>query len=280
MIAFLLFINVQSQAEGISLARIPHIHEVAIDPAQPDHLILATPRGLYRLTPTKKMQPLLVESHDITGLVISDNGKFLLVSGKKKGQPFGILLSANGGKSWKTQSDTKLAYRLMKLSGPKGRLLAVEKKLLRSNNAGKKWTEVSDMPQFSLGLSPSRKSAQHLLAATAKGLKASKDGGKTWNIVNVGAPAKPGKPVSMVGRDSRDGAWAFVVGAGLFSQKTSGEWQIRAKASQFNGAIIHLAAPRNQVSAPSSGKHLVAITQYMKILQSKDNGQNWQNWGK
>ena len=274
MISFLLLTNTLSHAEGISLARIPHIHEVAVDPAQPDHLILATPRGLYRLTPTKEMQPLLDESHDVTSLVVSDDGKFLLVSGKKNGQPFGILLSADGGKSWMPQSQTKSSYRLMKLFGPKARLLAVEKKLLGSNNAGKNWTEVGDMPQFTLGLSPSRKSTRQLLAATAKGLKACTDGGKTWNIVNVGAPAKPGKPVSLVSRDSRDRAWAFVVGAGLFSQKTSGEWQIRAKASQFNGAIIHLAADT------SHNKRLIAVTQYIKILQSEDSGQSWQAWGR
>jgi len=259
----------QASAEGISLARIPHIYEIAIDPAAPDHLILATPRGLYRLTPDIKMQPLLDDSHDVTSLVVSDNGKHLLASGKKQNKPFGVLISADAGKTWQSQimaSDDAPALRLMKVSGPKGRLLAVGQNLMQSGDAGKSWTEAGKMPPASLGLAASRKKERDLLAATAKGLMSSSDRGKSWQPVSVGPG---GKPASMVARDGQDTAYTFIVSAGLYAMTRNGNWQRRATADAFDGALIHLTGLK---SAPG---RLIGLTQYMKILQSLDGGQTW-----
>ena len=266
-------------AEGISLARIPHIYEITIDPAAPDHLLLATPKGLYRLTPDIRMLPLLDGSHDITGLVVSDNGKHLLVSGKKNRKPFGILLSGDGGKSWQARTDDKAvlpAYRLLKISGPDGRLLAVGKNLMQSRDAGKIWTNAGAMPTASLGLAASRKSADKLLAATAKGLKSSIDGGKSWQATGVGPS---GKPASMVAMNKQDRAWAFVVGAGLYVGQDvfadgKGKWRKLAEAKRFDGALIHLTSHKSRPG------HLIAVTQYMKVLQSRDGGLSWAPFAK
>jgi photosystem II stability/assembly factor-like uncharacterized protein len=263
-----------SQAEGISLARIPHIYEVVIDPVAPDHLILATPRGLYRLTPDIKMLPLLDDSHDVTGLVVSDSGKHLLASGKTKGQSFGVLISADRGKTWQPQMQepaSKPAIRLMRITGPKGQLLAVTRSLVASKNTGKSWSDSHEMPTGLLGLATSRKSIRDLLAATAKGLKSSSNGGKSWQDVDVG-PAN--RPASMVAQDGRNRAWTFIVSAGLFARKTQGNWQKLASAVDFDGALIHLTGQKTDPD------HLVAVTQYMKILRSKDGGKTWSAYRK
>jgi hypothetical protein len=263
-----------ARGEVISLARIPHIYDIAIDPAKPDHLILATPRGLYRLTPDIVMQPLLDDTHDVTGLVVSDNGKFLLVSGKKNDKPFGVLFSADAGKTWKPQSTSDggpVAFRLMKLAGSKGHMLAVSDGLFLSKNAGKNWSNVAEMPAGSLALSADRKDARQLLTATYKGLKSSSDGGKEWKPVAVG-PAD--KPASMVARDGRNKAFAFIVSAGLYARTGSRKWEKRADAKLFDGALIHLTGSKAQP------EHLIAVTQYMKLLQSRDGGATWQSFGK
>ena len=263
-----------AKAEGISLARIPHIYDVSIDPAKPDHLILATPKGLYRLTPEIEMQPLLDDTHDVTGLVVSDTGKFLLASGKKEGKSFGVLFSADFGKSWTPQfdiDDDSPALRLMKVTGKKGRLLAVDKSLMGSDDAGKTWSVIADIPANSLSLAASRKNAKVLLAATGGGLLASGDGGETWLDIPVGPD---GKPASMVARDGRDRPWAFIVGSGLYTQSKNGEWELMTVAKQFDGALIHLTGLK---SKPDS---LIAITQYMKILSSADKGKTWTPFGK
>jgi len=84
---------------ALSLARVPHIHVIAIDPGDPEKLLIATTKGLYRVGRDGKLHELLDDKHEVAGFLISADGNRLLASGKKNGRGFGVMQSTNGGRS-------------------------------------------------------------------------------------------------------------------------------------------------------------------------------------
>ncbi len=258
--------------DAITLARIPHIHAIAVDPVDDSRLILGTRKGLYRVTPDQALTPLLDGKHEITGLAVSADGRRLIVSGSKSRKGFGALYSNDSGSTWKSAATGKsgaLSLRLLANgSGDMKRLYAIGKALHVSRDGGGNWRDVGAPPAATLGLKVLDASAGNLLAATAKGLMESTDGGKSWKSASAGPD---GRPASMVGK-AGSGAYAFVVGGGLYTRAKPGrKWQQLSGPKAFDGALIHLTG---------SSERLVAVTQYMKILISRDGGQKWTRYGR
>lgn len=258
-------------ADAITLARIPHIHAIAVDPADGSRLILGTRKGLYRVSPDQSLTPLLDGKHEITGLAVSADGRRLIVSGSKSRKGFGALFSDDSGSTWKPAATVKsgaLSLRLLANgSGDMKRLYAIGKALHFSRDGGANWLDVGAPPAATLGLKVLDASAGNLLAATAKGLMESTDGGKSW--ISAGAGPE-GRPASMVGKAGS--AYAFVVGGGLYARAKPGrKWRQLSGPKAFDGALIHLTG---------SPERLVAVTQYMKILISRDGGQKWTRYGR
>ncbi len=260
-------------ADAITLARIPHIHAIAVDPADKKRLILGTRKGLYRVTPDQALEPLLDGKHEVTGLAVSADGRRLIVSGSKSRKGFGALQSGDGGKTWKPAGEDNSASLSLRLlaqeSGKLERLFAVGKSLHFSADGGRNWQDVGPPPAATLGLKVLDASAKNLLAATAKGLKESTDGGKSWKSVDAGPK---NRPASMAGRAGSGSAYAFIVGGGLYARPEPGaKWRKLTGAKAFDGALIHLTGQPNR---------LVAVTQYMKILISRDGGKKWTRYGR
>jgi len=122
----------------------------------------------------------------------------------------------------------------------------------------------SDMP---IGLLPratavvaDRTVTGRLLAATARGLYRSDDGGQTW--VN---PYRFQLPVTVLFQDDT-GLYAFVIGLGLIKRKGSGtEWE--TLNNLFGAQVLR------QLTRTDQG--MFGVNQFGRILRSPDGGKTW-----
>ncbi len=275
-LALIAFLPATAAAAGkpISLARIPHIHVLAFDPVDPEKLLIATTRGLYRVDRAGKLETLLDEHYEIAGFLMSDDGQKILVSGKKDGKGLGLLQSTNGGFSWYQHGigDTpKFAMRaLINTDRHLKNLYAVSKVLAQSSDGGKSWRQIGPLPPGLIGLIAPGPGHLNLLAATAKGPRESFDGGQEWVEVKAGSA---GRPASMIARGFRGDAFTFIVGEGLFVRRGGNAyWSRLAPAKDFDGALIKL------LSDGKSRRHMIVLTQYMKIFETRDGGQTWKKF--
>jgi len=264
----------QAAKKAISLARIPHIHVMVIDPLDPEKLLIATTRGLYRVGRDGKMQTLLDKSHEVAGFVISADGQRLLASGKKNGKGMGIRQSTNGGLSWYQRGidpTPKFAMRsLVNTDAYLKRLYAVGKVLARSSDGGRSWRQIGPLPSGLIGLTAPGPEDTNLLAATAKGVQRSSNGGVEWYPVKVGTE---GRPASMIVRGIKGDVFTFIVKDGLYVRRGgSTTWRKLAGMEAFDGALINLA------SGGKSRRRMIVLTQFSKILESTDGGKSWKKF--
>jgi len=264
----------QAANKPISLARIPHIHVLAFEPNDPEKLLIATTRGLYRVDRASKMETLLDERYEIAGFVITADGQKMLASGKKDGKGLGVLQSTNRGFSWYQRGigDTpKFAMRAMvNTDRHLKNLYAASKVLAESSDGGKSWRQIGPLPPGLIGLTAPGPEHLNLLAATAKGPRESFDGGQEWVAVKAGST---GRPASMIARGFDGDAFTFIVGEGLFVRRGGTPyWSRLAAAKAFDGALIKL------ISDGKSRRRMIVLTQYMKIFETRDGGQTWKKF--
>jgi len=265
---------VKAAKSALSLARVPHIHVMVIDPVDPEKLLIATTKGLYRVGRDGILHPLLDDKHEVAGFLISADGRRLLATGKKAGRGFGVMQSTNGGRSWYQRGigkTPKFAMReLVNTDRHFKRLYAVSKVLAKSTDGGKSWNQIGPLPPGLIGLTVQGPGHDTLLAATAKGPRESVDGGVIWTPVKAGTE---GRPASMIGRGASGDVFTFVVRDGLYVRRGGGhKWSRVTPAKAFDGAIIRL------VSDGKSQRRLIVLTQYMKILESRDGGRSWKKF--
>ena len=274
LVSFFAVVSTGEAKKAISLARIPHIHVIAFDPIDSEKLLIATTRGLYRFGRDSKLEALLDESYEVAGFLISADGQKLLASGKKKGRGIGVMQSTNGGLSWYQRgigSTPKFAMRaLVNTDRHLKRLYAVSKVLAQSSDGGRSWRQIGPLPPGLIGLTALGPEHSNLLAATAKGPRESFDGGIGWLPVKVGAE---GRPASMIARGVKGDAFTFIVGDGLYVRRGgNSNWSRLATAKTFDGALIRL------ISDGKSRRRMIVLTQYMKILETRDGGQTWKKF--
>jgi photosystem II stability/assembly factor-like uncharacterized protein len=266
--------SISAAKSALSLARVPHIHVMVIDPVDPEKLLIATTKGLYRVGRDGILHALLDDKHEVAGFLISADGQRLLATGKKAGRGFGVMQSTNGGHSWYQRGiglTPKFAMReLVNTDRHFKRLYAVSKVLAKSSDGGKSWTQIGPLPVGLIGLTAQGPGHDTLLAATAKGPRESVDGGVIWTPIKAGTE---GRPASMIGRGAGGDVFTFVVKDGLYVRRGGGhQWFRVAPARAFDGALIRL------VSDGKSRRRLIVLTQYMKILESRDGGRTWRKF--
>ncbi len=177
------------------------ISAIAIDPTNPEHLLIgAAAGGIWeRLDAESAWLPRTDDQRTLTiGALAFDTGEPRTVyAGTGEGNSFsdqgtGVLRSVDGGKTWKEiparTFDGQGFYDLLVI--PEDTLLAATTAgLYRSANAGKTWTCIRCVVTWDLSLGSGTCSGE-LLAAGADGLQRSMDGGKCWEAVDLpNAPA-------------------------------------------------------------------------------------------
>ena len=109
-----------------------------------------------------------------------------------------------------------------------------------------------------------------IYVGTPQGLMVSRNTGKSWTSA---FKSKKKRPATMVEITPDGTLFTFSHGQGLITfDEATRKGKILASAKKFDGALIHLAAD------PKNKAHLVAVTQYMKLLVSEDGGKTWEKF--
>ena len=250
------------------LLRGTHVHGLALDPADPERLLLATHHGLHALDLSTGEVSLLGGRRDDTmGFSVGSEGQLFASGHPEEGGNAGVLLSTDGGESWQAISEGAegpVDFHQLTTSGadPDTLFGAHAGRLQRSRDGGRSWEVVAPAPDGMIDLAASSLEAERLYAATEEGLLRSDDGGATW------APAGPWTaPVSFVEVGPDAVLHAFVLGEGLVraDEETPDDWTT-VSPPIGSDYLLHFA---------SDGTRAFAVTGSGTLLASEDAGATW-----
>lgn len=246
-----------------------HIHELAFDRAD-DALLVATHGGIFRLD----LESGAVEGpvggldFDAMGLTVARNTAYLsghpgpTTPTEFTGPNLGILASSDGARTWTPLAlEGEADFHSLAVSASRpSRIFGLHGETLqRSDDGGSSWTDVSNLVARDL-LAPAGDDAV-LYATTPEGLRASRDGGVTFEAV-------PDAPALLLVVDGAvpDGRLVGVDTAGIiwYQTEAGGEWVEGGTVSGQPSAIMVL---------PASGELLVADDR--GVVTSDDYGASW-----
>ena len=167
---------------------VSHIHGLAMDPADPDRVLIATHAGLvaYRDGALSKVGDL---STDLMGFSIGPDGQFFASGHPGNGEDgpnaLGLIESGDGGQTWDSVSLSGEAdfHALVAWSGGVAGFDGAVGALRISVDGGATWNEgAADVAPFALAADDSA-----MVATTEGGLQVSRDGGYSFDAAS-GAP--------------------------------------------------------------------------------------------
>jgi photosystem II stability/assembly factor-like uncharacterized protein len=249
-----------------------HYHGLAVDPADPSRLYLATHHGFYLVGPdgmATKLSPV----QDFMGFTPHPTDPSVLYASghPSNGGNLGFLMSADGGASWTQISpgfDGPVDFHQMDVSPADPLVIyGVYGGLQISRNGGKSWSVAGPAPQGLIALAASARSADRVYAATENGLVYSDDAGVLWQ-----AGAFAGEVVTMVTTGPSNTLYAYVVGRGLMTAKEDrpDDWSLLSADSRI---LLHLAIDDRHP------ERMFAIAHKAGIIQSEDGGKTWRSFG-
>jgi photosystem II stability/assembly factor-like uncharacterized protein len=249
-----------------------HYHGLAVDPADPSRLYLATHHGFY-LVGADGMATRLSEVQDFMGFTPHPTDPSILYASghPRTGGNLGFLMSDDGGASWTQISlglDGPVDFHQMDVSPADPQVIyGIYKGIQVSRDGGQTWSMAGPAPQGLIALAASARSADRIYAATKSGLAYSEDAGATWQTSAFG-----GAPVSMVATGPNDMLYAYVVGSGLMSatEEKPGDWSPLSSDQRIQ---LHLAIDGKNPN------RLFAIAHEAGIIQSNDGGKSWKSFG-
>jgi photosystem II stability/assembly factor-like uncharacterized protein len=179
------------------------ISAVAIDPGNPDHILVgAAAGGIWETSDGgRTWAPRGDDQRTLTiGAVVFDPGNPLTVyAGTGEGNSFsfegtGLLRSTDGGTTWQPVPDPDpdrtfdgQGFYALLVVAPDTLVAATTAGLYRSTDGGKSWTQISATVTWDLSLG-SGSAADELLAAGQDGLRRSPDRGVSWERCPVDLP--------------------------------------------------------------------------------------------
>ncbi len=259
-----------ANAESIPSDSLDHIHGIAIDPVNPERVLLATHNGIFASTADGLATRISDLNADITALAVNpDNPKKLYASGiSGKGENLGVMESDDGGVSWRKISSGasgSIVFQTMTVSPANTDVLyGINNDLHVSRDGGVNWQRVAVAPERVFSISASSKDDQTLFAATINGLKVSHDGGRKWE-----AGFLIQRPATMVYSIPHGPQMAFVYGTGLIeAQDNSLAW--KTVSSDFQDRVIMGLA-----ISPDKPDRYYALTDTGGVMTSWDSGKTW-----
>jgi photosystem II stability/assembly factor-like uncharacterized protein len=262
-------------ADSVPLAELDkqtHYHGLAVDPADPSRLYLATHHGFY-LVGADGTATRLSQVQDFMGFTPHPTDPSILYASghPSTGGNLGFLMSADGGANWTQISpglDGPVDFHQMDVSPADPQVIyGVYKGIQVSRDGGKTWSMAGPPPQGLIALAASARSPDRIYAATRSGLAYSENAGATWQ-----AGAFGGAPVSMVATGPNGMLYAYVVGSGLMSatEEKPDDWSPLSSDQRIQ---LHLAIDGKNPN------RLFAIAHEAGIIQSTDGGKSWQSFG-
>src|SRR5262245_38144593 len=177
-----------ARAERVPLAtldRQTHYHGIAVDPADPSRLYLATHHGFYLVYPDGTAERISVVQDFMGFTPHPTDPSILYASGHpSSGGNLGFLLSADGGATWSQVSpgyNGPVDFHQMDVSPADPQVIYGNYGDIQvSRDAGKTWQMAGPAPQGLISLAASAQDANRIYAGTEGGLLVSDDAGATW----------------------------------------------------------------------------------------------------
>jgi photosystem II stability/assembly factor-like uncharacterized protein len=252
---------------------LPHVQDIAVDPASPGSLLLATRAGLFVASAEGSVAPLALRGQNLAALVAApDASGILFASGSDaKNAPIGLLKSRDGGRTWETVSpgaSGPAAYRALGLALDRRTLYGSYGGVQRSPDGGASWKIVSRGPWDVYDMAVSASSPDRVYVASRGGLFASDDAGRRWRSVYDA----PSATLALATRDGGE-LYAFVVGRGLL-RATEPELDWKTVHEQFGEQVL-----TKLVFDARDSRHMYALNQFGRVIESGDGGASWGPFG-
>jgi len=268
-------VSAQDSVSVRDLARLTHIHGLAVDPLDPARLYVATHDGLFAATDSGQASRVSQTTDDFMGFTPHPGDPMTLyASGHPAGGGnLGLVQSTDGGKTWRQISPGADGpadfHQLVVCKADPSRLYGAFKGLQVSRDGGRSWARAGPAPDGLIDLAASAFNPDTLYAATEGGLLVSDDAGAAWRPAHVLL-----QPASVVETDGRGKVYAFLLGQGLIAAN-EGEFARWDRLSDRFGDryLMHLAFD------PVNPDRLYAATQHSDVLVSDDGGRNWRDFG-
>jgi len=258
----------------ISLSRITHIHGVAFDEDDASHVYIGSGHEFFRVAQDGSLERFVPDRPDFKGFAIhpSQPTKFVASGHPQGGGNLEFIASDDAGRTWSglteaTLKPAKVHFMAMSALNPNVVYCTHHGGLQVSRDAGATWTNEGEVPSGVLDIAASAIKEGTIYVGTPQGLMVTRDAGMTWSEA---FKSKKKRPATMVEILPDGTLYTFSHGQGLITfDGTTRKGKILAGAKKFDGALIRLAAN------PKNKDHLVAVTQYMKLLVSEDGGKTW-----
>lgn len=262
-----------------ALAEETHFHGIAVDPADPSRIYLATHHGFYAIARDGSASRISATRDDFMGFVPHPlDPSLLYASGHpKSGGNLGIIASRDGGKSWTKLADGvggPVDFHQMDVSKADPKVIyGVHRGLQVSKDGGRTWASAGSAPEGVIDLAASAKDIDTVYAATRNRLLKSVDGGRSWVAAHVIR-----RPATMVHVEPNGNVYAFLIGHGLVrAAEPNLNW--RNLTDGFGEAyVLHMAVD------PTDDRMLYLVTfdpqtRRQAILESRDGGEVWTTLG-
>lgn len=253
-----------SLINAATLESLGHIHNLAYGGEDQQTLLLGAHHGLFAYEQDLPRQ-VSNQTFDVMGLAKQPGSNVIFASGHPPtGGNTGLLRSDDGGKSFNVVSnglDGPVDFHQLTVSAVDPQLIyGVHGGLQLSRDGGKSWEKTGKLPPKLLQLAASSLNLNQLYAASEQGLFFSNDNGANWQ----GLLAYPA--TSVLTRQGR--VFAFVVGKGLIvADESNMQWR---EIHNAFGTQVFL-----DLAVSGGGERLAGLSQYGKLLESRDHGQSW-----